>query len=308
MNLDYYVLLQINPTATSAEIKTAYRRLAKLFHPDKNPGAEEKFKIIKEAYETLIDPDRRSRYDTKRNYLIRTEFKKTETYKKPKADTFSEAELKRRQYYQEHYKSYTRTGFNPDSQPTRPVPKSNYKELTYLLISIPAAIALLLLLVNIYQIPKPVKKNKTVLVETIDSDVKTADLPYAASLAKPLYDTASRSYVKIRNQSGKDAVVFLRNQQQQVIRHYFMENNYQLFMEQIPAGIYHLYYYAGKGFKERNFLMGNIMGNFTKDISLDSFPVQLVIKKEKKDSFILNIPRINSSRFDTILVKKLFNR
>jgi len=43
MSFDYYQILQIKPTATNAEIKAAYRKLAKLFHPDKNPGAEEKF-------------------------------------------------------------------------------------------------------------------------------------------------------------------------------------------------------------------------------------------------------------------------
>ncbi len=63
---DYYKSLGISLTATPAEIKTAYRTLAKQFHPDKNPGdasAEERFKEINEANEVLTDPARRKLYD-----------------------------------------------------------------------------------------------------------------------------------------------------------------------------------------------------------------------------------------------------
>jgi molecular chaperone DnaJ len=64
--MDLYVILGLEHGASESDIKRAYRRLARRFHPDINPGdgtAEARFRQILEAYETLIDPERRSRYD-----------------------------------------------------------------------------------------------------------------------------------------------------------------------------------------------------------------------------------------------------
>ena len=66
---DYYAILGVEPSAGDAEIKTAYRRLARKYHPDvsKEAGAEDKFKSVNEAYEALRDPERRKAYDQLRS-------------------------------------------------------------------------------------------------------------------------------------------------------------------------------------------------------------------------------------------------
>ncbi|HEV2980451.1 MAG TPA: DnaJ domain-containing protein, partial [Solirubrobacteraceae bacterium] len=64
---DYYKALGVDKKATADEIKKAYRKLARQYHPDRNPddkAAEERFKEISQAYDVLGDPDKRKQYDS----------------------------------------------------------------------------------------------------------------------------------------------------------------------------------------------------------------------------------------------------
>ncbi|RAV99213.1 DnaJ domain-containing protein [Pseudochryseolinea flava] len=84
--MDYYSILQVARSADAAQIKAAYKRLAKLYHPDHNPGniiAEEKFKQINEAYHVLTDPLKKSRYDeTFQSYKIPQKEQRTEVQRR----------------------------------------------------------------------------------------------------------------------------------------------------------------------------------------------------------------------------------
>jgi molecular chaperone DnaJ len=83
---DYYKILELSPGATIADIKKSFRRLALLYHPDRNFGSnlhEAKFKEIKEAYEILSDAKQRQEYNSRRREQSQTEKKKT--YRQPTA-------------------------------------------------------------------------------------------------------------------------------------------------------------------------------------------------------------------------------
>lgn len=85
---DYYKILEITPSATLADIKKSFRRLALLYHPDKNFGSnlyEAKFKEIKEAYEILSDVRQRREYNSRRHGQYQSEKKKTYRQPDPRA-------------------------------------------------------------------------------------------------------------------------------------------------------------------------------------------------------------------------------
>ena len=63
---DYYEILQVDKQASEADLKSAFRKMAKKFHPDRNQGdedSEKRFKEVGEAYEVLKDPQKRAAYD-----------------------------------------------------------------------------------------------------------------------------------------------------------------------------------------------------------------------------------------------------
>lgn len=83
---DYYKILEVSPSATDADIKKSFRRLALKYHPDKNFGNElysSKFKEVKEAYEILSDTKQRHLYNDQRKSQLQTQKTKTQVQLTP---------------------------------------------------------------------------------------------------------------------------------------------------------------------------------------------------------------------------------
>ena len=139
--INHYQILGVSESASLAEIKAAFRQLAMVYHPDKNPADKDRFNLILKAYETLSDPRLKATYDYKLNYFQHQgqSSKASSSAVKRKQWRFDEQELKRRNYYNEHIKKYEKV---TESYGVNPAPKSNYNEFKYILYATPLAVLL----------------------------------------------------------------------------------------------------------------------------------------------------------------------
>ncbi len=98
---NYYDILGVSRTASIEEIKIAFRKLALLYHPDKNPDTKELFVKILRAYEVLSDPVLREKYD--KGIFISYTTHSTITRKKADKWEVTSEDEKRRKYYKEYF-------------------------------------------------------------------------------------------------------------------------------------------------------------------------------------------------------------
>lgn len=237
---DYYAILGITKTANENEIKAAFRRLAKLYHPDKNPtnpDAKLKFEQVLKAYETLIHPAKRRRYDSSiysttplHNQPHRTKSKHQKEW------SFTDEELKRRQYYQTYYKTKQKSNTNEP-------PKTKYTDYKYILLATPLAVALVMLIISMFtdQPEKTTPPASIELVKPLTSEKKFKDgfTPYSSYFGNiRTFDT--KYTININNSTGFDLVIVLfENKSNDYIQHTYLENNSKVEFSMLPEqGVY----------------------------------------------------------------------
>lgn len=119
MDKDYYKIMGVNQDASEKDIKMAYRKLARKYHPDisKEPNAEERFKEMGEAYEVLKDPKKRAEYD---QYLKYKEFN-------PKSHGFTGQRPQEQPFQEFHFDSdFFETLFGHSRYQQQPITGQNY--------------------------------------------------------------------------------------------------------------------------------------------------------------------------------------
>ena len=229
----HYDILGIAPTANNEQIKSAFRKLAKLFHPDKNPGGKEQFEKILVAYEVLIDSAKRRQYDLRlKGYsTASSSSQKTQTKSGQKQWGFSDEELKRRQYYQEHYKKEYSKYTNKQTADAR---KTAYNEYKYILFATPLAVALFMLVIKGFEDNRPAKKEIPANAEAQTQEIKMGADPYTLYFKNPVYDTIANRTLVIKNLSGKDAIVNLFGKQNKFLRSCVVKTGFFVELEQLP--------------------------------------------------------------------------
>lgn len=259
----YYDILGISQVAGIQEIKSAFRRLAKLYHPDKNPAEKEAFAGILKAYETLVDPARRGAYDRKLRY--QQQQNSSSERSKSKTWTFEEREQRRRKYYEEHIKQYEKA--RPVYQ-TNQKPENPYNEFKYILFATPLAVALLLLVFQLAQSPeqdvlKPLPKTSP---EAPPIKQKDFSAPFGTTFGSEKSDSNSKLELVLSNAMGLDVVIcFFRNEK--FIRSVFLQKDSSVQIRQMPKGKYTARLAIGRGFDpDKKLMKGKVKGGFSGDV------------------------------------------
>lgn len=246
---DYYSILGVSKTANDIEIKAAFRRLAMIYHPDKNPNnpdARLVFENVLKAYNTLIHPSSRRRYDQRTSdatHISKTQHNKRKTQKEW---TFTEEEMQRRQYYEKYYKAKQQEKARQQTPP--PKAHSDYK---YVLFATPIAVGLLMLIISMFTkapktVPLPPKKEEVKTEEKVpeiaeipEGQLATGKTPYSGYFGG-VRTFSTHNTLSVNNSTDYDAVVVLFDKEtNQYLQHAYLQTSYSIEFKKLPAtGVY----------------------------------------------------------------------
>jgi len=277
---NYYDILGVSQVAEINEIKSAFRRLAKLYHPDKNPGEKELFAGILRAYETLVDPALRSAYDRKLRYQNQS-YKSTERTR-TKNWTFEERELRRRKYYEEHIKQYEKSGTKPQSAQAA---KNNYNEYKYILFATPLAVALLLLIIRLAAPQNDKLSSEIEFTSTFPLDLSVE----AVSLAFGNENLSAKDTVKIEllNALNKGVLLsFFSNNKH--LKSCYLKEGSKINLNRFPPGPYELRMILAPQHKYATFYFSKSSLNLTKALLINEGLLNQMNEVDEKEFFTIN--------------------
>lgn len=262
--VNYYEILGLRQEAGIQEIKSAFRQLAKIYHPDVNPSGKERFTIILKAYEVLSDPNLKYSYDYRLSAHQQSIARQSATKASPTSKNwrFDERELKRRQYYNEHIRKYEKKTYSAPE----PVQRSNYNEFKYVLLATPLAVIIFLAIMTLAPDGQPVHKKAAVpsAQEQGVSDLSMGDAPFTWHFGPGIYDTVANSDLTVKNMSGEDIIVCLFSGDR-FVRSFYIEKGYFVEISQLPLDALSLRYSSGLGFRSDHRNRGTaVRGGFTR--------------------------------------------
>ncbi len=283
---DYYGILGLQKGASIIEIKAAFRKLAKIYHPDKNPNkhnAKLLFENILQAYTVLSNPAKKRRYDNLLSNPSQSAHSTNTHHRAQKKWDVSPEELKQRQYYQNYYKAKQKAT-NLKS------PAKVYTDYKYILFATPLAVGLLLLIVSMFS-PSP-KTEKSISKETqaVENNEKTivnGDKPYAGFFGDA-QSFNSNNILKINNSSSFDAIIVLFNaENKKYIQHAYLQKRYLIEFDFLPNQGVYWKCLIGKNWNENKKMFNNtVVGCFDSIVQFQNWEKQPVFFNKNQGEVI----------------------
>ena len=317
---NYYIILEVKSNATADEIKSAYRLLAKKYHPDKNIGnkaAEEYFKEIQQAYGVLSNPEKRKKYDLKAAYGTRPQPQQKSNSTGPQY-TGNAYQYAQQQAYakqqQAYYQKQTAEKTNNKSE------KKDSGETWQILVSVGIALVLLYFIISYSTEKTVVAKPDDFVKESVEKmnaqveepAINNFDSPYSSFFGDEVNESGSKNSISIFNSGYSEVVVCLveKNSPNKVVRNQYMVNGSDFKMNEIPDGEYFLRAYYGSDWNpKKSFPNKTVKGGFKKEngfVEMNVGKDALKMKKEKKgtsDSY--STYEIHISPYDKQNVKSI---
>lgn len=241
---DYYSILGLTKNATDIEIKAAFRKLAKVYHPDKNPdpNAKHLFELILKAYDTLINPHTRRRYDSLGTTTVQPKQRQHHANPKTRGQkewSTDEEDLKRREYYKQHYHHAKHKAADVVQQ------KTTYSDYKYVLFATPIAVGLLMIIISLFSSePKTDSVNKEIASPEIKItpqivSLNNGDKPYSGFFGN-IQTFNTQHILQINNSSSYDAVVVVFDKKtNHYLQHAYLKNSYTVEFSKLPdSGVY----------------------------------------------------------------------
>jgi curved DNA-binding protein CbpA len=272
---NYYILLGVTSTATSDELKVAYRNLAKKYHPDINPNnksAEDFFKEIQQAYTILSDPEKRKLYDLKFFGATQNNSRNGNATK----GTYTQYNGNAYQYAQQQ--AAQKNMFYANRKATSPA--RDKSERYQILASIIIAFFLLYFIIS-YSSRKRARPTKIVTKQVQVKEPEKAKpqiddyaSPYSNFFGKEIADENSQNNISIHNSDISEAVVCLveTGKDKKTIRNQYINAGRSFKMINIPDGNYFLKIYYGTNWDTtKTFINTTAKGGFSNDIGFFAF-------------------------------------
>lgn len=282
---NYYQILGLPTGSGIQEVKIAFRKLAKLYHPDKNPNGKEEFTKILKAYEILSDQRTKAQYDYNLSVSVNYSTKAVKnTSQRKKNYTFDEKEEQRRKYYDEHIKKFAKNYQQPTATEIR---KSNYNEFKYILFASPLAVLLFIFIAftvnNNKELPKQKLQKK--IEQKVLRGVEMGDVPFAHYFGRLMFDSTNKHVLKVNNTSGYD-IVLCFYKKNKFVRSAIVLNNLTAEILELPKDSLSVKLCYGNKWDYDKIVFNNeLYGNFTENLGYASLINKVKVSKKIELNF-----------------------